>query len=162
MTIKNPSISTPWTKCSKRNRLRRNDEHSPSSPFPGLDENVQRENIGSQVDLYPTILNLPGWDRSNLPHYGDRPLKRRQGETENNVVFPQTHMLKGSYITKDRLFEVSRDTYFRTFATGGSQITEGAPVKEAAPLYQRATLTLDYAYRLLRDNRLMDLDRNEE
>lgn len=157
MTIKNPEHFNSMTKWLGREI---DYDEMMNIPLvitvPGLEENVQRENIGSQVDLYPTILNLLGWDRSNLPIMGID-LLNDDKETKNNVVFPQTHMLKGSYITKDRLFEVSRDNIFEHSRLIDRKTRKELPVEEAAPLYQRATLTLDYAYRLLRDNRLMDL-----
>ncbi|WP_322627580.1 sulfatase-like hydrolase/transferase [Aedoeadaptatus coxii] len=157
MTIKNPERFNSMTKWLGREI---DYDEMMNIPLvitvPGLQENVQRKNIGSQVDLYPTILNLLGWDRSKLPIMGID-LLNDDKETENNVVFPQTHLLKGSFITKDRLFEVSRDNIFEHSRLIDRKTRKERPVKEAASLYQRATLTLDYAYRLMRDNRLMDL-----
>lgn len=74
--------------------------------LPGLEENIKIDKLGSQVDLLPSLLNLMGWNDQVIPMFGvdlfDKDLAR------DNRVFPQTHMLKGSYYKDDLIFERSR------------------------------------------------------
>ncbi|NLY46412.1 MAG: LTA synthase family protein [Tissierella sp.] len=64
--------------------------------------------IGSQLDFYPTIANIMGYDNTKGLVFG-RDLTNYNG---NNIIAPQTYMLKGSFIDKDTLFEISRDGIF--------------------------------------------------
>ena len=64
--------------------------------------------IGSQLDFYPTISNIMGYNNTKGLVFG-RDLTNYTG---NNVIAPQTYMLKGSFIDKDILFEISRDGIF--------------------------------------------------
>lgn len=74
--------------------------------LPGLEENIKIDNLGSQVDLLPSLLNLMGWNEEVVPMFGvdlfDKDLAK------DNRVFPQTHMLKGSYYKDQVIFEKSR------------------------------------------------------
>ncbi|WP_215492135.1 sulfatase-like hydrolase/transferase [Fenollaria sporofastidiosus] len=123
---------------------------------PGLDKNVQRHNIGSQLDLYATLLNLLGWDRTKYPNMGIDLLGDDE-ETENNVVFPQTHLLKGSFITKDKLFEYPRDRVFEHGRYINRKTREVLNVEDARELSKRAVITTDYSYSLMKSNSLMNL-----
>lgn len=73
---------------------------------PNLEENIEVKNLGSQVDFYPTIINLLGWNEEVVPMFGIDLLDEKL--SKDNVVYPQTHMIKGSYFTEDTIFEKSR------------------------------------------------------
>lgn len=64
--------------------------------------------IGSQLDFYPTITNIMGYDNTKGLVFG-RDLTNYRGD---NFIAPETYMLKGSFIDKDILFEISRDGIF--------------------------------------------------
>lgn len=72
---------------------------------PGLGENVRVEVTGSQLDFLPTLLNLMGWNDVVAPIFG---VDLLDASAKDNAVFQQTHMLKGSFLTKDTLFEMNR------------------------------------------------------
>lgn len=76
--------------------------------IPGEDINETIAQTGSQIDFFPTILNLFGYENKKGLMFG-RDLVNYK---EDNIVMSQTYMLKGSFITKDLLFEISRDNVF--------------------------------------------------
>ncbi|MDO5302215.1 MAG: sulfatase-like hydrolase/transferase [Tissierellia bacterium] len=124
--------------------------------IPGFQEQIRRHNIGSQVDLYPTVLNLLGWDRRSIPTMGVDLLGDGTA-TESNVVFPQTHLHRGSFITDHLLFEYSENEVFHQSRLVDRHSRKELPVSEAFPLHQRAILTLKYAHDLQINNKLMEL-----
>lgn len=76
--------------------------------IPGEEIGERNSNIGSMLDFYPTISNIMGYDNTKGLVFG-RDLNNYEGE---NLVKPQTYMLKGSFIDQDILFEISRDGVF--------------------------------------------------
>lgn len=73
---------------------------------PGLDKNINIDQLGSQVDLLPSLLNLMDWNDEVVPMFGVDLFDQKLAL--DNRVFPQTHMLKGSYYKDDLIFERSR------------------------------------------------------
>lgn len=76
--------------------------------IPGEDINETITTVGSQLDFYPTIMNIMGYDNTKGLVFG-RDLTNYKGR---NVVASQTYMLKGSFIDEDVVFEISRDGIF--------------------------------------------------
>ncbi len=75
-------------------------------PGEEIKETVTR--VGSQLDFYPTIANIMGYDNEKGLVFG-RDLLNYEGE---NIVSPQTLMLKGSFIKDEEVFVMSRDGLF--------------------------------------------------
>lgn len=75
-------------------------------PEEKLGEKVSK--VASMLDFYPTISNIMGYDNTKGLVFG-RDLNNYQGQ---NLVKPQTYMLKGSFIDEDILFEIARDGVF--------------------------------------------------
>lgn len=73
---------------------------------PGYEKGVVLDNIGSQIDFLPTIANIMGWNDVPSPMFGVDLLD--ESLSKENVVYPQTYLLQGSYITDKVLFEKSR------------------------------------------------------
>lgn len=61
---------------------------------PGLEDNIIRDNTGSQVDLYPTVLKLLGWDRQQVSTFAIDLLGPAE-EVDRNVVFPRPTWSRG-------------------------------------------------------------------
>lgn len=76
--------------------------------IPGEDIRETISTLGSQIDFYPTIANIMGYDNLKGLVFG-RDLTNYNGYT---YVSPQTYMLKGSFIDDNILFEISRDGIF--------------------------------------------------
>lgn len=76
--------------------------------IPGENVNEEVDRVGSQIDFLPTMLNLMGYDNDKGIMFG-RDLINYEAD---NFVASQTYMLKGSFITDDYLFDISRDNIF--------------------------------------------------
>lgn len=76
--------------------------------MPNEEINEINSNVGSQIDFYPTIQNIMGYDNTKGLVFG-RDLNNYEGE---NTVKPQTYMKKGSFIKDDVTFEIARDGIF--------------------------------------------------
>lgn len=130
--------------------------------LPGYEKNIKRNNIGSQVDLYPTILNLMGWDRSKIPCFGIDLLGSGKDVYENSV-YPQTYLLKGSFITKDKLFEYSRDGVFENSRFIDRKTRRALPLEDAKNEAAWAKISLDYCENLMTNDNLSELiEKNKE
>lgn len=75
---------------------------------PGEEINETISTVGSPIDFYPTILNIMGYKNEKGLMLG-RDLTNYK---EENYVFPQTYLLKGSFIGKDTMFVMARDGLF--------------------------------------------------
>lgn len=73
--------------------------------IPGQEIKETISTAGSQIDFYPTIMNIMGYENTKGLIFG-RDLTNYKGK---NFVAPQTYMLKGSFIDDERLFVISRD-----------------------------------------------------
>lgn len=129
---------------------------------PGFNKNITRHNVGSQVDLYPTILNLMGWDRKEIPTFGIDLLGWGK-EIENNAVYPQTYLLKGSFITSDKVFEYSRDGVFENSRLIDRKTRNPLPLDEARKESDWAKICIDYCKNLMTNDNLIELvEKNKE
>lgn len=124
--------------------------------LPGYNKNITRYNIGSQVDLYPTILNLMGWDRKEIPTFGIDLLGWGK-EVEDNAVYPQTYLLKGSFITSDKVFEYSRDGVFENSRLFDRKTRKSLPLDEAKKESDWAKICIDYCKNLMTNDNLKEL-----
>ena len=130
--------------------------------LPGYNKNITRHNIGSQVDLYPTILNLMGWDRKEIPTFGIDLLGWGK-EVEDNAVYPQTYLLKGSFITSDKVFEYSRDGVFENSRLFDRKTKKSLPLEEAKKESDWAKICIDYCKNLMTNDNLKELlEKNKE
>lgn len=75
--------------------------------IPGYEENRVVSISGGQLDFMPTICYLLGVERLDTLYLG-----RNLLTAESGFVAGQTHMLKGSFIKDDLVFEISRDGVF--------------------------------------------------
>lgn len=122
---------------------------------PGYKGNVQRHNIGSQLDLYATLINLLDWDKTKYPNMGVDLLDDEA--SKDNIVFPLTHLDKGSFITDDTLFVYPRDRIFDHGRYIDRKTRKALPIAEAKELSKRAVITTNYGYGLATTNKLLDL-----
>ncbi len=75
--------------------------------IPGYSQNRVVSISGGQLDFMPTICYLMGIEELNTLYLGQNLLTANSG-----FVAGQTHMLKGSFIKDDLVFEISRDGVF--------------------------------------------------
>ena len=119
---------------------------------PGEDLGQKISKVGSQIDFYPTILNIMGYENKKGLVFG-RDLNNYQGE---NLVKPQTYMTKGSFIKEDLALEISRDGVFehsRAFA-----IEDGRQVSLAGlrDYYNKVLEEINLSDYIARNNLLKD------
>lgn len=130
--------------------------------LPGYDKNITRHNVGSQVDLYPTLLNLMGWDRKKIPTFGIDLLGSGK-EVDDNAVYPQTYLLKGSFITSDKVFEYSRDGVFENSRLIDRNTRRPLPLDQARKESDWAKISIDYCKNLMTNDKLIELvEKNKE
>lgn len=122
---------------------------------PGYKGNVQRHNIGSQLDLYATLINLLDWDKTKYPNMGVDLLDDEA--SKDNIVFPLTHLDKGSFITDETLFVYPRDRIFDHGRYIDRKTRKELPIAEAKELSKRAVITTNYGYGLATTNKLLNL-----
>lgn len=75
--------------------------------LPGSEVNETRSLAAGQVDFLPTISYLLGLEKLDTLYLGQNLLTAKSG-----FVCEQTHLLKGSFIKDDIVFEMSRDGVF--------------------------------------------------
>ena len=75
--------------------------------IPGYDRNEVVSISGGQLDFMPTVCYLLGIEQLDTLYLGQNLLTADSG-----FVAGQTHMLKGSFIKDDLVFEISRDGVF--------------------------------------------------
>ncbi len=75
--------------------------------IPGYDQSRVISISGGQLDFMPTVSYLLGMEQLDTIYLG-----RNLFTAESGFVAGQTHMLKGSFIKDDLVFEVSRDGVF--------------------------------------------------
>ncbi len=77
--------------------------------IPGEEIHETISEIGSQIDFFPTILNIMGYKNEKGLLFG-RDISNYKGY---NFVSPQTYMRKGSFIDGENTFVISRDGIFQ-------------------------------------------------
>ncbi|MDO5714753.1 MAG: LTA synthase family protein [Tissierellia bacterium] len=113
-----------------------------------------KDNIGSHLDFLPTILNLMGWTDVSTPMFGVDLLDEK--ESANHIVPEQTYMLKGSFITDDWIFEISRDGVFKHSNLWDRKTGKKLDVSQAKDLSNQVIEEIDFCQSLL------DLDMGRE
>ena len=95
--------------------------------IPGTGVNAVYENSGGQLDLMPTLLYLLGIEALDTIYFGQNLLTG-----EDSVVAVQLHMLKGSYIKGDEVFEISRDGIFKNSTAWNRKTGEAIGIEGCA------------------------------
>lgn len=76
--------------------------------IPNSDVGYTNSKVGSQLDFFPTILNIMGYENEKGIIFGVD-LENYNGE---NIVKPQTIMRKGSFIKQDSIFVIANTELF--------------------------------------------------
>ncbi len=75
---------------------------------PGVEEHETLHTAGGQIDLLPTLAYLMGFDTLDTIYLGQNLFTAEDG----GLAPIQTHMIKGSFVSGDMVFEMSRDGVF--------------------------------------------------
>ncbi len=116
------------------------------------DINEKNSRLGSQIDFYPTIQNIMGYDNTKGLIFG-RDLNNYTGE---NTVKPQTYMTKGSFIKSDLAFEISRDGIFDHSRAYDIETREPVPIAPLRKYYEEAIREINLSDYITKNNLLKD------
>ncbi len=99
-------------------------------------ENINEKNsqIGSPLDFYPTLANLMGYENKKGLVFG-RDLNNYE---EDNFIYPQTYMLKGSFLDKNTLFVMSRDGVYEHSRATNRKTKENLNVEDFRDQHEKA------------------------
>lgn len=116
----------------------------------GYDGTKTVEGVRSQLDFAPTILNLFGISKKNYVMMGTDILSAKNP----GVVFPQSYLIRGSFINDDYIFQMKRDGIFENGELRSRKTGEVVDHEKARELYKRALKEIDYSKYVLENNLL--------
>ncbi|HEY4544225.1 MAG TPA: LTA synthase family protein, partial [Tissierellaceae bacterium] len=126
--------------------------------IPGEDINETITTTGSQIDFFPTVLNLFGYENKKGLMFG-RDLVNYK---EDNIVMSQTYMLKGSFITKDLLFEISRDNVFEHSRLINRHTREDLDVEKARDISEYVNREINMSNYILKTDYFKEMKIDEK
>jgi phosphoglycerol transferase MdoB-like AlkP superfamily enzyme len=104
--------------------------------------------LGSQIDFYPTIVNIMGYKIEKGLIFG-RDLNNYDGE---KYVFPQMYIEPGSVITENAIFEMSRDGIFDHSAARERKTGKEIDIDQFRELHKRALKEIYLSNYILQKN----------
>ena len=119
---------------------------------PGEDIHKINSKLGSQLDFYPTIANIMGYNNEKGLVFG-----RDLNNTEENYVFPQTYMLKGSVITDTSVLEISRDGIFEHSRAYDRETRKEIDINQFKALSKKAEEEINKGHYILKHDTLKEL-----
>ena len=106
--------------------------------IPGLETNATYENSGGQLDIMPTLAYLLGIEKLDTIYLGQNLFTGA-----DSTVAVQVHMLKGSYIKGDQVFEISRDGIFENSKAWNRKTGEETGLSGCAEISAEAKNVID-------------------
>lgn len=120
---------------------------------PGEEINETISSIGSQVDFYPTIINIMGYNNEKGLMMGKDLINNK----DYKFVAPQTTLRKGSFIDKDVLFNISQDGIFKNSRVTNRKTREKLDVNQYRDIYDKVISTINKGEFILRNDLLKDI-----
>ena len=120
---------------------------------PGQDINETISRNGSQMDFYPTIMNIMGYDNEKGLVFG-KDILNYEGE---NLIAPQTYAIKGSFIKDDIFFRMSRDGDFRNSTVYNIDTREELKAEDFRKEYERIIAEINVSDYIMENNLLKDI-----
>jgi lipoteichoic acid synthase len=116
---------------------------------PGADRNINQKvsTVGGQLDFMPTIAYLMGFDKLDTVYMGHNLLTEKSG-----FVIEQTYMTKGSFISDDIIYDMSRDGVFENGRAWNPKTGEAVPLKDCYEGYKKATGLINRSEYILRND----------
>ena len=102
---------------------------------PGAAQNINQtvSTTGGQLDFLPTIAYLMGFDSLDTVYLGHNLLTINSG-----FVAEQTYMTKGSFLSDDVIYEMSRDGVFENGRAWNPKTGKSVPIKDCYDGYMRS------------------------
>ncbi|MDR7869644.1 MAG: LTA synthase family protein [Tissierellaceae bacterium] len=123
---------------------------------PGEELGHTISKVGSQLDFFPTVLNIMGYENEKGLVFG-RDLTNYEGYTN---VTPQTIMRKGSFIDEDVIFGISRTEIFDHSTASDINTGEPLDVYQFRDIYERAIDDINRSDFILKNDILKHLIEN--
>lgn len=117
--------------------------------------NEKVSTVGSQLDFYPTIMNIMGYENTKGLIFG-RDLTNYKGK---NFVAPQTYMLKGSFIDDKRLFVISRDGIYNNSRAIDLKTRQALDLEDQRQEHEKAIKEINMSNYILETDYLKDYSR---
>lgn len=120
---------------------------------PGEDINQTVSTIGSQIDFYPTIINILGLENEKGIMFG----KDLINYSGYNFVAPQTIMRKGSFIDSNVVFNISRDGIFENSTVISRKNREFLDIEEYREEYENVLAHINASDIVLKNDLLVEI-----
>lgn len=117
---------------------------------PGEEINQTISTLGSQIDFYPTMLNIMGYKNEKGLMLG-RDLTNYEG---SNYIAPQTYMQKGSFIQEDTMFVIARDGIFDHSKAYSIDTKEEIDIQQYRHMYEDVIDEINKSDFILKNNLL--------
>lgn len=124
--------------------------------LPREEINETISTIGSQIDFYPTIMNVMGYENTKGLIFG-RDITNYEGY---NYLSPQTYMQKGSFMDENVLFEIARDGIFEHSKAINIQTRQPLDIQEFRPMYEHVIREINKSNYILKENLLKEYIEN--
>ncbi len=108
--------------------------------------------VGSQLDFYPTIANIMGYENTKGITFGmdlNNPIRE-------NYVFPQTYLYKGSFISQDYMFQFSRDGVYENSKVINRFTRKEEDINKFKDVTSRGIREIDLSDYILKNNYFME------
>ncbi|WP_066500562.1 sulfatase-like hydrolase/transferase [Abyssisolibacter fermentans] len=126
--------------------------------IPNSDIKDKIDTVGSQLDFYPTMLNLFGLDNSKGIMLGQDLINTNKG-----FVAQQTYMLKGSFIKDNIIFNMSRDGIFSHSYAWNYNDKSIVDTNNCREDYEKAIKQINLSNYILKNNLIIsDLNLNDK
>ncbi len=120
---------------------------------PGEKVNERISQIGSQIDFYPTIINLLGLSNDKGLMFG----KDLINYSGYNFVAPQTIMRKGSFIDGEVIFNISRDGIFENSTVTNRKTRELLDIEDYRDKYEYVLDHINASDTILKNDLLAEI-----
>lgn len=125
--------------------------------IPGEDLGHTVSKVGSQLDFFPTILNIMGHENEKGLVFG-RDLNNYEGYTN---VTPQTIMRKGSFVDEETIFSISRTEIFDHSIATDIKTGESLDIDQFRDIYEKAIEDINKSNFILKNDILKHLMEND-
>lgn len=125
--------------------------------LPGEEVKETISTIGSQLDFYPTIMNIMGYENTKGLIFG-RDITNYDGY---NYLSPQTYMQKGSFMDENVLFEIARDGIFEHSRAINIETHQPLDIQEFRPMYEHVIREINKSNYILKENLLQKYIEND-
>ena len=109
--------------------------------IPGYEENETISISGGQVDILPTLAYLMGMEKLDTLYMGQNLLTAEEG-----FVPLQIHMIKGSFVKDDVVFQMSRDGVFGNSKAWNRKTRKPVSIEGLEEDYKRAKKMIEVSH----------------